>query len=168
MTPRVQKVTPARPSGLWIGVRSWSRDARRVVVVASSTVVRPRRTEQFSCCPSTPLLWEDEFQPEVKDPRAYPLAEVPVHQGYAEVDQTTRKWWNKVSEEREQLCEEARGEFDLGNWIWGASLRHQWSEAQRMDKELATKFQKVWKPPHDERVSEDGLLEKLVEPENVF
>ena len=37
--------------------------------------------------------------------------------------------------------------------------------AQRIDKDLAPSFQKTWKPPHDQRLAPDGLLEQLVTPE---
>ena len=45
-------------------------------------------------------------------------------------------------------------------------MRLQWAEAQRTDKDLSEKFKKTWNPPHDERVAQDGVLEKLVEPEH--
>ena len=71
-----------------------------------------------------------------------------------------------MSKEREQLSEDARAEHDARIWEWGASLRHQWVAAQRIDKDLAPSFQKTWKPPHDQRLAPDGLLEQLVTPEN--
>ena len=102
----------------------------------------------------------------VRDPREYPFADIPVHAGFAEVGEETKKWYERVRKEREQLSEDAREEHVACVWEWGASLRHQWVAAQRMDKDLAPSFQKTWKPPHDQRLAVDGLLEQLVTPEN--
>ena len=73
----------------------------------------------------------------------------------------------KEETKRDELAEDARAEYDdVGTWDWGASLRHQWSAAQRLDKDLSPCFSKTWKPPHDERINaNDGLVEKLVTPE---
>ena len=80
---------------------------------------------------------EDPYQPICKDPRVYPFADVPVYRGYAEVDHKTQQWWDSEAKKREQLSEEARAEYDLGTWEWGDSLRLQWAEAQRTDKDLS-------------------------------
>ena len=100
--------------------------------------------------------------------RDEPWADVPCHKGFAEITPEIKAWMDKEERKRDQLAEEARAEYDdVGTWDWGASLRHQWAAAQRLDKDLAPCFNKDWKPPHGERINaNDGLVEKLVTPEN--
>ena len=95
----------------------------------------------------------------------YPHENVSIYAGFAEVDDPTKKWWDQMAREREQLSEDARAEFDAGGtWKWGASLRHQWKAAKQLDKDLAGCFSKTWNPPHDQRIATDGLVEQRVEP----
>ena len=83
---------------------------------------------------------------DVPDPREVPEEDMLYWAGFAEMTPETKEWWNKVAAKREQLAEEAKDADDLGTWEWGASLRHQWIAAQRLDKDLAPCFQKVWNP----------------------
>ena len=70
--------------------------------------------------------------------RDEPWAEVPCYQGFDEITPALRSWMKKEEDKREKLAEEARAEYDdVGTWDWGASLRHQWAAAQRLDKELS-------------------------------
>ena len=125
-------------------------------------------------CHTGRLFFDDDLEEQVRDPREFPCADVNCYAGFAEMDEATITWWNKQAMEREQPAEAARGEWDVpeedaegekygGHWTWGASLRLQWATAQRIDKELTPCFSRAWKPPHDERLAQDGLVEKLVD-----
>ena len=109
---------------MWMGVKQWSSEPRKVLVAASSTVVQPYLPTWVPKEPGRPVSIEDPYQPTCKDPRVHPFADVPVYRGYAEVDHQTRRWWDSEAKKREQLSEEARearAEYDLGTWEWGDS-----------------------------------------------
>ena len=108
------------------------------------------------------VLCRLEEEKEELQERWQPVGEVDA--GFAEMDKEHQAWYDEQSKKREQLAEEARDEFGMGTWDWGASLRLQWAAAQRLDKDLQQSFLKTWSPPHDERISPtDGVLEKLAE-----
>ena len=79
---------------LWMGVKQWSPEPRKVLVVASSTVVQPHLPTWAPKEPGRPVSHEVAYQPTCKDPRDYPFADVPVYRGYAEVDHRTQRWWD--------------------------------------------------------------------------
>ena len=106
-------ITPAPPA------------PRRIVAVASSKEVRPE-VARIMAKDASAFSFAHEAERYNINTRYEPWADVPCHQGFAEITPEIKAWINKEKDKRDKLAEEARAEYDdVGTWDWGASLRHQ-------------------------------------------